>query len=153
MALSAAGRQPHEISLIETHGTGTALGDPIEVRSLRHVLMRGRGDGLPCWLGAVKTNIGHLESAPRIVLEAGPKPVLTALGKSCAPDAPMVWLPSLRGPDDTAACCWRPWAECSNWAWRSIGSSSLATIIAQKSACRPIRSSVNAAGPTDPSRR
>ncbi len=63
MALSAAGRHPHEISLIETHGTGTSLGDPIEVRSLRHVLMRDRSNGLPCWLGAVKTNIGHLESA------------------------------------------------------------------------------------------
>lgn len=76
MALAAAGRHPHEISLIETHGTGTALGDPIEVRSLRHVLMRDRGDGLPCWLGAVKTNIGHLESAAGI---AGLQKLILAL--------------------------------------------------------------------------
>jgi acyl transferase domain-containing protein len=65
-ALSAAGRRPEDISFVETHGTGTALGDPIEVRSLRNVLMRERPKDHPCWLGAVKTNIGHLESAAGI---------------------------------------------------------------------------------------
>ncbi len=65
-ALLEAGRQPHEISYVETHGTGTALGDPIEVRSLRNVLMEGRAADQPCWLGAVKTNIGHLEAAAGI---------------------------------------------------------------------------------------
>ncbi|TVS13820.1 MAG: aminotransferase class I/II-fold pyridoxal phosphate-dependent enzyme [Planctomycetaceae bacterium] len=65
-ALAEAGRQPHEISYIETHGTGTALGDPIEVRSLRNVLMADRPADRPCWLGAVKTNIGHLEAAAGI---------------------------------------------------------------------------------------
>ncbi|MCL4202089.1 MAG: aminotransferase class I/II-fold pyridoxal phosphate-dependent enzyme [Pirellulaceae bacterium] len=62
-ALADAGRQPHEVSFTETHGTGTALGDPIEVRSLRNVLMTDRPADRPCWLGAVKTNIGHLEAA------------------------------------------------------------------------------------------
>jgi acyl transferase domain-containing protein len=75
-ALAAAGRRPHEISFIETHGTGTALGDPIEVRSLRNVLMRDRGEELPCWLGAVKTNIGHLESAAGV---AGLQKLILAL--------------------------------------------------------------------------
>jgi 8-amino-7-oxononanoate synthase len=75
-ALAAAGRRPDEISYIETHGTGTALGDPIEVRSLRNVLMRDRGEGLPCWLGAVKTNIGHLESAAGV---AGLQKLILAL--------------------------------------------------------------------------
>jgi acyl transferase domain-containing protein len=65
-ALAEAGRQPHEISFIETHGTGTALGDPIEVRSLRQVLMTDRPPDRPCWLGAVKTNVGHLEAAAGI---------------------------------------------------------------------------------------
>jgi acyl transferase domain-containing protein len=65
-ALAEAGRQPHEISFVETHGTGTALGDPIEVRSLRQVLMTDRPADRPCWLGAVKTNVGHLEAAAGI---------------------------------------------------------------------------------------
>lgn len=65
-ALADAGCHPHDISFIETHGTGTSLGDPIEVRSLRNVLMKGRPEDQPCWLGAVKTNVGHLEAAAGI---------------------------------------------------------------------------------------
>ena len=65
-ALAAAGRRPDEVTLVETHGTGTALGDPIEVRSLRNVLMRDRAADQTCWLGAIKTNVGHLESAAGI---------------------------------------------------------------------------------------
>ena len=65
-ALEDAEIQPAEISFVETHGTGTSLGDPIEVRSLATVLMQGRRQDRPCWLGAVKTNLGHLESAAGI---------------------------------------------------------------------------------------
>ena len=65
-ALADASCDPREVSFIETHGTGTALGDPIEVRSLRAVFMKDRPADRPCWLGAVKTNIGHLESAAGI---------------------------------------------------------------------------------------
>ncbi|MCH5376987.1 MAG: polyketide synthase, partial [Planctomycetes bacterium] len=65
-ALADAGRRSDEISFVETHGTGTALGDPIEVRSLRTVLMADRPPDRPCWLGAVKTNVGHLEAAAGI---------------------------------------------------------------------------------------
>lgn len=65
-ALADAGCHPHDISFIETHGTGTSLGDPIEVRSLRNVLMKDRPADRPCWLGAVKTNVGHLEAAAGI---------------------------------------------------------------------------------------
>jgi acyl transferase domain-containing protein/surfactin synthase thioesterase subunit len=62
-ALNNAGVKPAEISYVEAHGTGTPLGDPIEVKSLKNVLMEGRRADQPCWLGSVKTNIGHLESA------------------------------------------------------------------------------------------
>lgn len=65
-ALTNAGVQPAEISYVEAHGTGTPLGDPIEVRSLKAVLMQGRQSDQPCWIGSVKTNIGHLESAAGI---------------------------------------------------------------------------------------
>jgi acyl transferase domain-containing protein/acyl carrier protein len=65
-ALRDAGVSPARISYVETHGTGTSLGDPIEVRALRSVLMEGRPSGRLCRLGAVKTNIGHLEAAAGI---------------------------------------------------------------------------------------
>ncbi len=65
-ALANAHAAPHEIGFVETHGTGTALGDPIEVRALAAVLGEGRDNGDPVRLGAVKTNIGHLEAAAGI---------------------------------------------------------------------------------------
>jgi len=65
-ALENAGVTPEEISYIEAHGTGTSLGDPIEVKSLKAVLMQNRKPDQPCWLGSLKTNIGHLEAASGI---------------------------------------------------------------------------------------
>lgn len=62
-ALLAAGVRADEIAYVETHGTGTPLGDPIEVKALRAVLGEGRGAERRCALGAVKANIGHLEAA------------------------------------------------------------------------------------------
>ncbi|AUB35345.1 Non-ribosomal peptide synthetase component F [Nostoc flagelliforme CCNUN1] len=62
-ALEQAGVAPAQISYVEAHGTGTSLGDPIEVKSLKAVLMEGRSPEQPCWIGSVKTNIGHLEGA------------------------------------------------------------------------------------------
>ena len=59
-ALKASSIDPAEIDYVETHGTGTALGDPIEVAALGKVF-GDRQD--PLWLGAAKTNIGHAESA------------------------------------------------------------------------------------------
>ncbi len=57
-------RVPAEaIGYVELHGTGTPLGDPIEADALREVLGKPRVDGSSCILGAVKTNIGHLEAA------------------------------------------------------------------------------------------
>src|SRR5271163_477735 len=64
-ALAAARLQPSEIDYIEAHGTGTALGDPIELGALSQVF--GERDGsTPLVLGSVKTNVGHLESAAGI---------------------------------------------------------------------------------------
>ena len=59
-----AGVGPEEIGYIETHGTGTPLGDPIEIAALKKVFGGRREDGRPpVLLGSVKTNIGHLDSA------------------------------------------------------------------------------------------
>lgn len=62
-ALKDAGVKPGQVSYVETHGTGTAIGDPIEVEALGSVLGEGRPADFPLVLGSVKTNIGHLESA------------------------------------------------------------------------------------------
>ncbi len=62
--LSLAELDPKAIDYVETHGTGTSLGDPIEVDALNTVFS-GRTDR-PLWIGTVKTNIGHLESAAGI---------------------------------------------------------------------------------------
>jgi amino acid adenylation domain-containing protein len=65
-ALKNAQVQPAQISYVEAHGTGTSLGDPIEITSLKAVLSEGRSTDQPCWIGSVKTNIGHLEAAAGI---------------------------------------------------------------------------------------
>ncbi len=62
-AYKDAGIDPRNVDYIEAHGTGTVLGDPIEAEALGRVVGRGRAADRPALLGAVKTNIGHLESA------------------------------------------------------------------------------------------
>lgn len=62
-ALAQAGVSPADIGYVEAHGTGTPLGDPIEVNALKAVFLPGRSEDQPCWIGSVKTNIGHLEAA------------------------------------------------------------------------------------------
>ncbi|MRG94790.1 type I polyketide synthase [Polyangium spumosum] len=65
-ALERAHLSPSDIGYIEMHGTGTSLGDPIEAEALREVFGEPRADGSSCVLGAVKSNIGHLEGAAGI---------------------------------------------------------------------------------------
>ncbi|WP_322858766.1 polyketide synthase Pks13 [Mycobacterium europaeum] len=62
-AYKDAGIDPRTVDYIEAHGTGTVLGDPIEAEALGRVVGRGRPVDRPALLGAVKTNVGHLESA------------------------------------------------------------------------------------------
>jgi acyl transferase domain-containing protein/acyl carrier protein len=62
-ALDNAKVEPASVSYVEVHGTGTALGDPIEVETLGVVLGKGRSHTQPLTLGSAKTNIGHLEAA------------------------------------------------------------------------------------------
>jgi polyketide synthase PksN len=72
-AYSRAGIEPWRVGYVECHGTGTSLGDPVEVNGLKRAfaeLYRKRGkefSGDPyCGLGTVKTNVGHLEAAAGI---------------------------------------------------------------------------------------
>ncbi|ABX04516.1 MAG TPA: type I polyketide synthase [Herpetosiphon sp.] len=62
-AYQNAGIAPAQVQYIEAHGTGTAVGDPIEVNALANVLAHDRAENQRCALGSVKTNIGHTESA------------------------------------------------------------------------------------------
>lgn len=62
-AYKNAGINPRTVDYVEAHGTGTILGDPMEADALGRVIGRGRPADQPALLGAVKSNLGHLESA------------------------------------------------------------------------------------------
>lgn len=66
-ALEDAGVKPEEVTFVECHGTGTPLGDPVEVRALQASYLEPCTKRAPLWLGAVKSNLGHLESAAGIL--------------------------------------------------------------------------------------
>lgn len=62
-ALAVAGVDCETISYIETHGTGTPVGDPIEIFALKQAFSSAKGKKSFCALGSVKTNMGHLDAA------------------------------------------------------------------------------------------
>ncbi|WP_344343945.1 beta-ketoacyl synthase N-terminal-like domain-containing protein, partial [Kitasatospora putterlickiae] len=62
-ALDRAGWAAHEVDYVETHGTGTPLGDPIEVHALAESLGSGRDERDPLLIGSAKANVGHLGAA------------------------------------------------------------------------------------------
>ncbi len=64
--LNKSGVKAGDIDYVEAHGTGTPLGDPIEANVLAKVYGRNRNNEHPCFIGSVKTNIGHLEAAAGI---------------------------------------------------------------------------------------
>lgn len=65
-ALKAAGVDPRSLSYLEAHGTGTSLGDPIEIDGLMKAFRQAGGLPECCAIGSVKSNIGHGESAAGI---------------------------------------------------------------------------------------
>jgi myxalamid-type polyketide synthase MxaB len=65
-AYQRAGVAPADVQYVEVHGTGTKLGDSMELKALGKVLSEQRPPGVLCSVGSVKTNIGHLETAAGI---------------------------------------------------------------------------------------
>lgn len=63
-ACNDAGIRPQDVAYVECHGTGTKIGDPIEISAIKNTIASGRNNA--CHIGSVKSNIGHLESAAGI---------------------------------------------------------------------------------------
>lgn len=81
LALTRSGVVPEDVSYVECHGTGTPLGDPIELEALALAYGR-RSSSKPLLVGSVKSNIGHLESAAGM---AGVIKVLLAMSRDLLP--------------------------------------------------------------------
>src|ERR1019366_9372527 len=62
-ALATAGLRADQVDAVEAHGSGTALGDPIEAEALIATYGQDRPAGRALWLGAVKSNLGHTQAA------------------------------------------------------------------------------------------
>ncbi|MCS4300931.1 SDR family NAD(P)-dependent oxidoreductase [Chryseobacterium sp. BIGb0232] len=96
-AYQSAGVDPSSVSYIETHGTGTSLGDPIETEGLKMAfdrLYKERGLNISektCSIGSVKANIGHMESASGM---AGIIKVLLAMKHKVLPGNPLLSKPN-----------------------------------------------------------
>lgn len=80
-ALRQSGVEEEEVTLVECHGTGTALGDPIELGALRAVLDKAER-AVPLLFGTVKTNVAHTERASGVV---GLIKSILHVHRSCAP--------------------------------------------------------------------
>ncbi|WSV87613.1 acyltransferase domain-containing protein [Nocardia sp. NBC_01009] len=112
-AHAVAGVDSADISYIEAHGTGTPLGDPIELEALKRAFeISRRQRSAPCAIGSVKSNIGHLEVASGVVGLI--KTVLSLQHREIPPtlhyEKPNPELNLDRSP-------FRPQTQCLPWEW------------------------------------
>lgn len=99
-AYASAGVKPSDVDYIEAHGTGTKIGDAVELSALAEVVADGRPPQRPCVVGSVKSNIGHAEAAAGL---AGLMKCVLVLQHRTVPaslhcDEPLAMLTASAGP-------------------------------------------------------
>ncbi|WP_197350257.1 polyketide synthase, partial [Ralstonia solanacearum] len=150
-ALMLAGIDSTQVGLIEAHGTGTPLGDPIELEALRGVF-HAADAGPRCALGSVKSNLGHLDTAAGIASLL--KAVLAVERRAIPPNLHFATPNPALGLDDspfyvpTEA---QPWNDASRVAGVSsfgIGGTNCHVVVA--SLPDALRAAVDAGNPTPP---
>jgi len=109
-ALHNAGLRSHDIQFLEAHGTGTLLGDPIELDAAGEIYSAGRSGKNPLYVGSVKANIGHLEAAAGV---AGTIKAVLALREGFIPGQPGFGEPNPRIP--WTRFVMRPAAQTMEW--------------------------------------
>jgi len=65
--IKKAGCKPSDVAYVETHGTGTELGDPVEIEGLSATYCEDRDPAKPLLIGSIKSNFGHLEPAAGVI--------------------------------------------------------------------------------------
>lgn len=118
-ALARAGVDPRDVGMVEAHGPGTPVGDPVEFASLAEVYGRGPGR---CALASVKTNLGHLEPAAGV---AGLIKAVLCLGHGTIPPNLHFtrWNPAIENPGAT-----RLFVPVEPTRWPVLTSSRLAAV-------------------------